>query len=409
MHMRIRWFCLFISLSAVASAQNINEKLVAFFSFSECKARDESGNGSTGALIGDPSCRCGVLDSALFFDGKGDAVFFVGPLSDVFSLSDFTVSFYFKPGPANPGAGGSQVILSKQEACDPSVKAFWVRYNPRSRRISSGLTQNPNAFVTVTADLDPTACWQHVVLVRNNTNYAIYINGELKDRRSTSARLDLSSGAILKLGEPICLLDEYFFGEFDELRIYSRALSVEDIGALYVRPDRILTGDTIIYLGNSFRVRTNPTCTQNLNWSPLGTISEPNGAEPLITPTVSTTYRLSFLHQGCTAYDTLYVKVIDPDTLDCNQIFIPNAFTPSASPGRNDLFSISNPYAVDEFISFEVFDRWGGRVFEAASVFDGWDGTSQGQPLNAGIFLYRLRYRCKGEERLKSGTVTLLR
>jgi len=39
MHMRIRWFCLFISLSAVASAQNINEKLVAFFSFSECKAR----------------------------------------------------------------------------------------------------------------------------------------------------------------------------------------------------------------------------------------------------------------------------------------------------------------------------------------------------------------------------------
>ncbi len=408
--MRLFWLCLSVGLyTSISSAQNINEKLVAFFSFSECKAQDESGNGSTGAPVGDPTCRCGVLDSALSLDGKGDAIFFVGPLSDVFTLSDFTISFYFKPGPVNPNAGGSQVILSKQASCDPSAKALWVRYNPKSRRISSGLVQDQNAFVTVTADLDPTACWQHIVLIRSNTNYSIYVNGVLKDRRSTSMRLDLTSGAIFKVGEPICLLDESFFGDFDELRIYSRALTQDDIDALYVRPDRILTGDTIIYLGNSFIARSNPACTQNLQWTPAATVSAPNGAEPLITPTVSATYRLSFFHQGCTAYDTLNVKVIDPDTLDCNQIFIPNAFTPSASPGRNDLFAISNPYAVDDFISFEVFDRWGGRVFEAASVFDGWDGSFQGQPLNAGVFLYRLRYRCKGEERFKSGTVTLLR
>jgi gliding motility-associated-like protein len=80
------------------------------------------------------------------------------------------------------------------------------------------------------------------------------------------------------------------------------------------------------------------------------------------------------------------VKVIDPDTLDCNLIFIPNAFTPSSSLGRNDVFGVSNPYSVDEFISFEVFDRWGGRIFNAPTVFDTWDGTVQGQPANAGTF-----------------------
>ncbi len=407
--MRFFLLCLLCGWYAAASAQNIQEKLVAFFPFGECKAQDESGNGSTGAFVGAPSCHCGVLDSAIFLDGNGDAIFFVGPLSDVFTLSDFTISFYFKPGPVNPNAGGSQVILSKQETCSPSVKALWIRYNPKSRKISAGLTQNQDLFTTLTADLDPTACWQHVVLTRNNTVHSLYINGVLQDRRNTSTRLDLSSSAILKVGEPVCLLDQHFFGEFDELRIYSRALTQDDIGALYVRPDRILTGDTIIYLGNSFQVRTNPTCTQNLLWSPGNTVSDPNAAEPVITPTVSTTYRLSAFHQGCTAYDTLNVKVIDPDTLDCNLIFLPNAFTPASSPGRNDLFGISNPYSVDDFISFEIFDRWGGRVFEAASVFDMWDGTFQGQPLNAGVFLYRLRYRCKGEERIKSGTVTLLR
>ncbi|MCB0545798.1 MAG: gliding motility-associated C-terminal domain-containing protein, partial [Saprospiraceae bacterium] len=77
--------------------------------------------------------------------------------------------------------------------------------------------------------------------------------------------------------------------------------------------------------------------------------------------------------------------------------------------GRNDVFGISNPYSVDEFISFEVFDRWGGRVFNAPTVFDTWDGTAHGDPLNAGVFLYRLRYRCDGVERVKAGSLTLLR
>ncbi len=407
--MRTLLFCLLSSCYVASFAQKVDEKLVAFFSFGECKALDESGNGSTGAFVGDPACRCGVLDSAIAFDGVGDAIFFVGPLSDVFSLSDFTISFYLKPGPVNPNAGGSQVILSKQESCNPDAKALWVRYNPKSRKISSGLVQNQELFVTVTGDLDPTACWQHIALVRNNTSYSLYVNGELKDRRTTTVRIDLTSGAIFKVGEPICLLDQPFFGDFDELRVYSRALTQDDVRALYVRPDRILTNDTILYLGNALQVLTNPTCTQNLNWAPADGVSEPNGAEPILTPTVSTLYRLSFLHEGCTAYDTLRVTVIDPDTLDCNLIFLPNAFTPTSSPGRNDVFAISNPYVIDDFISFEVFDRWGGRVFAAASVFDGWDGTFQGQPLNAGIFLYRLRYRCKGEERTKSGTVTLLR
>lgn len=407
--MRIFLLCLLSVFRVVSFSQNINEKLVAFFSFSGCKAQDESGNGSTGVFVGSPKCLCGVADSALLLNGKTDAIFFVGPMSDVFTLSDFSISFYFKPGPVNPNAGGSQVIISKQASCDPSAKALWVRYNPKSRRISSALVQNQNLFVTVTAELDPTACWQHVVLTRNNTHYSIYINGVLKDRRSTPTRLDITTSAIFKVGEPICLLDEHLFGEFDELRIYSRALSQEDINALYARPDRILTGDTILYLGNSLQVRTNPACTQNFQWSPAAGVSDPNSAAPLITPTTSTLYRLNFFHQGCTAHDTLYIKVIDPDTLNCEQIFIPNAFTPASSAGRNDVFAISNPYAVDDFISFEVFDRWGGRVFSASSAFDGWDGTFQGQPLNAGVFLYRLRYRCKGEERVKSGTVTLLR
>lgn len=196
----------------------------------------------------------------------------------------------------------------------------------------------------------------------------------------------------------------------DEIRIYSRALKPEDINVIDLKADKILNGDTLLYLGNSIQMVTSETCAQNFQWSPAdGSIADISIPNPIATPTLTTTYQVKFIYQGCTASDTLLVKVIDPDTLDCNKIFIPNAFTPSASMGRNDFFGISNPYNVDEFITFEVFDRWGGRVFAAETALDTWDGTFQGKLLNPGVFLYRLRYRCDGVERVKAGNLTLLR
>jgi hypothetical protein len=159
------------------------------------------------------------------------------------------------------------VLLSKQENCTTN-RAFWVRFNPKSKKISSGISLNDTLLVSVTADLAPDACWQYITLVRNNMSYSIYVDGVLKEKKSSAARIDLTSNAVFKAGEPICTLDKAFEGEMDELRIYSRALSQDDIDALNLKPDRILTGDTIIYLGNSFQVQANPTCSDNFLWIP---------------------------------------------------------------------------------------------------------------------------------------------
>jgi gliding motility-associated-like protein len=151
-------------------------------------------------------------------------------------------------------------------------------------------------------------------------------------------------------------------------------------------------------------------CVGQYVWNPLTGVDNPTAAQPIITPTETTTYQLTFTYDDkCVATDTLLVTVIDPATLDCNQIFIPNAFTPSESPQLNDVFGISNPFAVDDFISFEIFDRWGGRMFSAVEVNDTWDGTFNGQPANPGLYLFRLRYKCRGEEKVKSGSLSLLR
>jgi gliding motility-associated-like protein len=232
----------------------------------------------------------------------------------------------------------------------------------------------------------------------------------MRDSRTSKARIDLTNTTPLVIGDRVCPLDVELKAVFDELRFHSKALSATEINRYNLRADKILTRDTLVYLGNSFKPAVTQYCVGQFVWDPLTGVDNPLAAEPIITPTQTTTYEITFNYDDdCVATDTLLVTVIDPATLDCNQIFIPNAFTPTESPNLNDVFGISNPFAVEEFISFEVFDRWGGRVFNAMTQFETWDGTSNGKAVNPGVFLYRLRYKCVGEEKVRAGSLTLLR
>ncbi len=388
-------------------AQSTSHKLEAYFSFDNCKGVDDSGDGSTAALKGMIACDCGIIDSAMRFADANDALHIVGPFADVFSTSDFTVSFYIRP--PNSNNVNSQVIMAKQDTC--SLKnAFWVRYVPKNRVISSGISENDTLFATVSAKLDEDPCWQFITITRNNTNFSLFINGEPRSTSSSVARIDLFNQSPLKVGEKVCLQDQPYVGLFDELRFHSKALNVDEIAFYNRRADQILNRDTLVYLGNSFQISTTQYCVNDFTWSPTTGVSDPSSPTPIITPTDSSFYSVIFEYaDGCLATDSIYVRVIDPKTLDCNLVFIPNAFTPGGTPDLNDKLGISNPYAIDEFISFEIFDRWGGRVFNAVTAFDAWDGSVDGNPVNPGVFLYRLRYKCSGEEKVKAGSLTLLR
>ncbi|MEO6036910.1 MAG: LamG-like jellyroll fold domain-containing protein [Saprospiraceae bacterium] len=407
----MRIFFLLLLLGLQYSLAGQSEKLEAYFSFENCKLADNSGNGSSGAILGDTNCVCGVRDEALYFDGNGDALLLVGPLADIFTTSDFSIGFYMRLTDTAP-IGGTQVVMAKQANCN-TQDAFWIRYAQKTNTISSSISENDTLIATVQAKLPPNRCWYYITVVRSNTRYSLYVDGVLRDSKTSKARVDLTSTAPLKIAEPVCPIDPAFHGTLDELRFYSKALTPDEINRHNLRPDEILNGDTLIYLGNSFQITTAQSCAQTFKWQPSTGVSDPNIANPVITPAAPTTYQLTTLYTDatgvCKSIDSLFVNVIDPDTLDCDKIFIPNAFTPGSSAGRNDVFGISNPYAVNEFISFEIFDRWGGRVFAAEDASSQWDGSAQGQPLNPGVYLYRLHYKCTGQERVKTGSLTLLR
>ena len=404
---------LFFSFHSFVYSQddNIVRNLSAYFSFDDCEnlGRDDSGNGTAVTIQGDPGCACGVKNGAIQLDGQDDYLLFIGIISNVFQTTDFTVSFYIKP--TNPL--GSQDIISKRESCSVD-RAFAIRYISNSNTIAAQLSQDANINASVSGQLPFEPCWFHIVFIRRSNRSLLFIDGELVEEFATplANRVSIDNDAVFNIanGECVGITDNRFAGLIDELRVYDRALRVEEVSALNLQPDRIKNEDAIIFLGSSVDIELGETCADRFLWTPNMGIEDQRVAAPSITPISegTFTYQVNLSDEFCTATDTVQITVIDPESLPC-EAQLPSAFTPN-NDGRNDTYGISNAVVIgDKLIDFEIFDRWGGSVFFTTDPTAKWDGRFNGQELNPGVLLYRVRYFCGEEEQINVGSLTLLR
>jgi gliding motility-associated-like protein len=74
--------------------------------------------------------------------------------------------------------------------------------------------------------------------------------------------------------------------------------------------------------------------------------------------------------------------------------YIPNIFMPYKQDGINNFFKV---YAEDaaEFISVNVFDRWGAKVYSSLDINESWNGFYNGQKLVQGVYTYIITARCE--------------
>lgn len=379
--MRIAIFLLCLSYFGMAQT---DVGLVAYYSFENCDGTEDSQNGINAVLIGNPTCDCGVKGNALRFKGNGDGLAMVGTQA-LFNTSDFTISLYFKVNiTASP-----QDLLSKAKNCDEN-NALFLKVLPVAGAIEVGIYENSGKKVAYFTKYNPDACWHHVVLVREKFKMLLYVDGNLVEPvRKALNRVDISNTAILGVSNGPCLntLDIPFAGLLDEVRLYERALTHLEVQGLYFDPDQIQNVVTDIFLGKSLDVEVTPTCANKYSWSPTTGVSDPTVLEPALSPLETTMYTLKVNYSDCIASDSIRVNVIDPDDVNCENLFCPNAFTPNASgPIKNETFGISNPEVISELLSFEIFDRWGGRVFATSDQFEKWNGSFKGQLLNSGAF-----------------------
>lgn len=418
--MKKRWLFCLLSVFCTTLYGQTTIGLVAYYSF-ENSLEDVTGNtANTGFPSGEVDYDCGVEGEALFLDGGGDQVAFIeqsasmptAPVTQEFDTEDFTVSMYFK----STGLGGTQVLLAKQRLDCSIDNAFFIRYIPLNRTLSVYLGESPSQNAILTQRVPADLCWQHIAVVRKAGANKLYLNASLIGEITSSKRINIFNDGDLILGGSDCLMgtETNFEGLIDEFRVYNRALDLEEIRTLYNQPDDIISQDTIIFLGNGVDINISNICVDQFAWTPQEGVADPFEPQTNIEPATAGDfiYKLSFADNaaGCVAVDSIQISVIDPKDLDCESIFIPNAFTPNnVGPFKNETFGISNPFAIPELLSFEIFDRWGNRVFATADPFQRWDGNYKGTAVNPGVMLYKLQYRCNGETVFKAGSLTVLR
>lgn len=90
-------------------------------------------------------------------------------------------------------------------------------------------------------------------------------------------------------------------------------------------------------------------------------------------------------------------------------IFIPNAFTPRAAEGDNNIFKPTCYFVKQGTYFMRVFNRQGGLLFQTNNTEEGWDGTFKGEFCHPNTYVYVIEYvNSDGEKVVKKGTFALV-
>ncbi len=233
--------------------QNLSQNLEVFLPF-ECSPADESGNGRSGIIHGDPQCVSGRLGMAYSFDGTDDfielpAEFTTSYISD----NGFSWSMWFNPAsiPAETisGVGSTLLSVADNRPTDDILLGFGSLTAPKNQFIFQ--TDGAGGFgasMIPPLSYNPPSGWQtgewyHVCGVRdyNSDEVILYINGS-EETRTTFNGDPITRQMFAAVGAFFDGKAEAFFhGIIDEVRIYSRVLTPEEIQFIYDIKPGILT------------------------------------------------------------------------------------------------------------------------------------------------------------------------
>jgi gliding motility-associated-like protein len=169
---------------------------------------------------------------------------------------------------------------------------------------------------------------------------------------------------------------------------------------VYPAPVLDMPDSVNVYSGEQYHLEPN-TNALYFSWFPPSGINDVNTSNPLFSPQVRTRYFVTAKTEaGCVIKDS--IDIIVKETV----IDMPNAFAPN---GGNNLFKPAKR-GIATLREFNVFNRWGNKIYSSTNIDDGWDGTYNGTAQPVGVYVYTIQAVTDGGRVFtQSGNVTLIR
>jgi len=155
------------------------------------------------------------------FDGDGDYILVPNnPTLNFGSNIEFAISAWVKTS----GTDTQQILLSKRAGAGWMI---WLDSNPRFR-IDEGanIVDTPFTFPFGSS-------WHNIIAMRNATHHSVWVDGIIRGITADSTLADLTDLINLTIGNEIGYAPSAITGSIDELAIWNRSLSSQEIQQLY--------------------------------------------------------------------------------------------------------------------------------------------------------------------------------
>lgn len=210
---------------------NPDKSLILYLSFDELSGRtvkDHSQYKNNGELVGKPTLVEGKFGKALKFNGRSDWVEI--PHDDSLTVDKSVTVMAWIKTPRHGGPNGAlwQSIVAKGNG--PRSYSFYTEKENGGTHLSIADFKGGNSHRNIALNR-----WQHVTAQVDNGIHRYWINGKLTSVYIVFAALPgKADTASVRVGnshdvKPAVAADRHFLGLIDELRIWNRALSQDEI------------------------------------------------------------------------------------------------------------------------------------------------------------------------------------